>query len=67
MGTEKTASAGSVAVGDVKLKMVKNPAGFQEPEADVAQGETDFSGPNPYPKDSWRAQCWERLKADSKQ
>ena len=33
----------------------------------AAQGETDFSGPNPYPKDSWRAQCWDRLKADSKQ
>ena len=57
----------AAASAPAKIKMVQNPAGFQEPAVDAAQGETDFSGPNPYPKDSWRAVCWDRLKADSKQ
>lgn len=51
------------------VKMVQNPAGFQEPDMDAARAANDesrFDGPNPFEEGTWRAECWARLKADSK-
>lgn len=66
---KKPAAAPSVTVGDAKIKMIQNPAGFIEPDMEAAQVATDenrFAGPNPYPKGTARFDAWEHLKAASK-
>jgi hypothetical protein len=66
---EAAKAAGTVTVGDAKIKMIQNPAGFIEPDMAAAQAETDenrFAGPNPYPPGTARAQAWEHLKNSQK-
>lgn len=63
------ADKASAASASAKVKMIKNPAGFVEPDMVAAQTETDenrFAGPNPFPAGSARAAAWDHLKHSQK-